>query len=233
MASLYQRLEPVRTGTFSAGVHDRSAYAHLADVMTVPIVLVEFAHLSRMFPLLWQRDDASYAPLALTAVLPGANPLARTGVNIPAPLLWRAYPFAAHMTADQPASARMLVDRASAAEGSISDPIWDDNGRLSERALRAAEALRVACSDRERTREISKAMADHGLLQPWRGALRFRDGDISLAGLLACGPDAEAKAEAHGLTARFGLVVPWLIELHRASLHRLQILAMAPRRPVP
>jgi hypothetical protein len=222
---LYQNLESVRHGTQPVVVFDRGAYPHLVDVTAIPIAIVEFARLSGVFPLLWQDNGAECSPVALTGLLPGGNSLLQMKPTHPAPLLWLAYPFAARLVQDQPSMANLLLDHASTAAHATAEPIFDGRGGLTPLAERCVEALRLACADSERTRTVTRAMADAGLLQPWRGALRFRDGDVALAGLLACVPDAEERAASQGLVARFGLVIPWLIELHRASLHRLQGLA--------
>jgi hypothetical protein len=225
-AALYQRLRPLRSGDGDADILALEHYPHLASVLTVPVSRIEFPVLAAHYPLLWQDGPAGPEPVVLGGLIPGQSFLTvRRKAKRDLPLLLLAYPFAAPHYTGAENKVALLIDEGPGSVGVPSQPVFAADGQLTAPAEQCGRALQIFLSDQALTLAISKALAEEGLLAPWRGQVAFTDQQWQLEGLMSCRHDAEETAGFRRLLDAFGTKAAMMVEAHRISLMTLQALA--------
>ncbi len=87
------------------------------------------------------------------------------------------------------------------------------------------EALHLYLASRTRTLEISLALQEADLLEPWQARLVFDDQAVALDGLFTVKRDWASSANGIAVVERFGAAAALAIEMHHLSLLNLQLLA--------
>jgi hypothetical protein len=223
--SLYQRLTPLKLDDAEAVIHDPDDYPHLGRLSTIPVALIEFPILAGIFPLLWQEGLQHHEPVALTGIIPGQGVLLSLTGGQEKPLLFLSYPFAAPHYDGASDKVAILLDAAPLGPAATSELIFKSDGKLNQKAQRAAQALQVFLADRPRTLALSASLAQAGAFVPWQNRLSFEDDAIALGGLLAIDNDFEETQAYTELLTKHGPLFALVVECHRISLKQFQALA--------
>jgi hypothetical protein len=145
-----------------------SAFA--AESMVEPVVGGEIAKAMHSFPIAFRLEDKGFMPVAILGLEPGRNLFVAAdgrwiGDYIPAGL--RAYPFVQAKGND--GRMVMCIDEGSGllTESPAGEPLFDQDGQLSESTRPIAELLRKLEQSRIRTRATVARLADAGVIVPW------------------------------------------------------------------
>ena len=148
----------------------RQGYAFAANQQVTPIMLAELGRLLSQYVLGFVQQGERFQPVALLG-LSGRNrylhPDGRwLGDYVPASL--RGYPFTLANAEDN--QQVLCVDQAhlqdAPGDGS-GEPLFDDEGSLSQRVQKTLEFLQQCESNRQITDKACQALGELGLIEPW------------------------------------------------------------------
>lgn len=149
------------------------SYAFAATSTVIPLVGAEFTKAAHAFPIAFTREADSFAPVAVLGVEPGRNLFVTAdnrwiGAYIPARL--RGYPFIQAQTPD--GRTLLCVDEASgllsaAEEGADGEPLFTEDGALTEPVQAIAGFLTEIEKNRQMTQAAVARLAAAEVIQPW------------------------------------------------------------------
>jgi len=229
--ALYQEPMPLSPDWGHHRIFSPAAYAHVRQLMTVPIVLQDAMVVGRHFPICWQRFGDQLHLVALIALKPGA-------VALPPydelPLAIRAYPFVVPKGGVAiPESYR--VDRTIADNPlDIGAPILLDDGKFSDAArIRLHFAAEVGAA-LPTIDGLSEDLEGLELLEPWPLLFDFGpNGKVERRDLFVLAASQLGRPAVFSLVERYGAEVGVFLGLHRASLYRINWLMAAARKSPP
>ncbi|KXS36124.1 SapC family protein [Modicisalibacter tunisiensis] len=226
----------------------RHGYGFAAEQPVVPILLAELNKLLAQHALGFIKQEESYQPVALLGLDGRHNlyvhPDGRwLGGYVPAGL--RGYPFTLAATED--GQQVLCVDQAHLqAPDEDGEPLFNDDGELSETVDRTLAFLQQCERNRQVTRAAARSLGDSGLIEPW--PLQVGRGDdqaplevqglyrINEKALNALEAEAFAALRAHGALP---LAYAQLFSMgqlgqltERARFHQQLQAQQAPREPV-
>lgn len=144
----------------------RDGYHHSAKQRVVPVLLAELSKLLPHYALGFIRQGESYQPVAIVGVRENAY-LAPDGrwfaPYVPAQL--RGYPFALAKSDD--GQQVLAIDTAHLVNGPDGEPLFDEQGALSEHTQQVFDFLAQCEKNRLATQQAAEALAKHKLLVPW------------------------------------------------------------------
>jgi len=144
----------------------RDGYHHSAKQRVVPVLLAELSKLLPHYALGFIRQGESYQPVAIVGVRENAY-LAPDGrwfaPYVPAQL--RGYPFALAKSDD--GQQVLAIDTAHLVNGPDGEPLFDEQGALSEHTQQVYDFLAQCEKNRLATQQAAEALAKHKLLVPW------------------------------------------------------------------
>lgn len=160
-------------------------FAHARERALVPAMLGELAKLITHYVLVFIEEQGQYRPMAILSAPGQENLYLRQDGKwavpyVPAAL--RAHPFSL-LRAEGKADPVMAVEAASLREPGEGEPLFDDQGELTEGVQRAARFLEQMEGQKQRTARAADALQAAGILQPWPLALPVEGKTVAVKGL--------------------------------------------------
>jgi len=155
--------------------------------IVTPIFANELVDAIHTLPVAFVKHDDRFILVAVMGLKPQENLMLTEhshwldGGYIP--LTYRTRPFILLEMPDNKEQQVLCVEESNLTEGKIGEPLFNENGQITETVNEIFMLLSHYNKTRFLTTDICTALADHGLIQPWD--LTVHDGDIEqpLSGL--------------------------------------------------
>jgi hypothetical protein len=221
---LCERPIPLQKDALRRRIYAPQAYAAVRNVAVVPIVHSECGELASWFPLVWRRGQERNEFVAVRALLNDqrAQPPAARGLL---PLILHAYPFV--LDPNQPAgpnTQRMLDDVFADAPTDVGASITTVHLKLSRATTSRFRMLDRFTHEAAITAEISQAVAELDVLDPWALKFDIDEHRVEIQDLLVIRPSAFDDGRLSPLLEKYGMPCAQMLGLHRISLFRAGVL---------
>lgn len=154
-----------------------SSLEFASDVNSVPVAGVEFFSCSRNFPVMFVKNaNEGFIPIAVLSLTPQGHHLGDQWQDVYIPSFVRRYPFV--LEASQ--GMVMFDETSSALQEEEGDALFDEAGEPTKTLQDIMEFLKSCDRSYRQTEEFSKALQDKGLLEPFKGTVKFSDTTLKL-----------------------------------------------------
>lgn len=225
-AALFTSPRPLSPGTVSEVALPLADYAHLRDLLLLPVVHVECSTLARHLPLVFARNDSSISLCAMLGLRAGRTILsAPHGSRAAAlPLLLSAFPLGLGGK-DDAGRMRLVAEQPPGSPLSALVPAFAPDGSLAPVLQDKADRLWVYAAAQNATESMLAALDAASALAPWRLRLVFDDGETEVGDLLTIAPGFLESPRYLELVAQYGSELVELVEHHYLSKSRIAQLA--------
>lgn len=228
------KLQPITASRHAALRWTRNRdFRFAARDTAVPLVLQELARVAVELPIAFVPAGESFVPVVLLGVEPGRNACVDAEGRWIAdylPELLRSHPYAL-APFDEGRQVLCIDEDSGLVPGSeTGEPLFDAQGKPTERVGRIRDRLAQRAAGREAARRVGALLASHKLIQPW--PLRVKDGDSErgISGIHRIDEAALGTLPASALEAlRDGGALP-VIYSQLLSMQNLRKLAVYARR---
>ena len=209
-------------------IYAPAAYATVRNSAVVPVVHSEAYQLAAWFPLVWRSRGSEHDFVAVRSLLHDQRaqlPAARKVL----PLILHAYPFVFDPKSPPDTdSGRMMDDVYADHPTDVGATITTARGKFSRATLLRIRILDSLAQDFPVTREIGRALAGLGVLEPWHLKFDIEGQSVAIPDLFIVHQGAFDTGIFSAFLEKFGAQAALILGLHRVSLFRAgMLLAMA------
>lgn len=148
-----------------------------SEVNSVPVAGMEFFSCSRHYPVMFvKNNNESYIPIAVLSLTPKGHNLGDKWEDVYVPSFVRRYPFV--LEASQ--GMVMIDEAAPQLQEDEGEALFQDKGEPTAVLRDIMNFLDTCDKSYKLTEEYSKAVADKGLLEPFKGTVKFADSTLKL-----------------------------------------------------
>jgi hypothetical protein len=173
------KLQPITASRHSGLRWTRNRdFRFAAQDTAVPLILQELGRIAVDLPIAFVPAGESFVPVALLGIEPGRNACVDVQGRWIAdclPELLRSHPFALAPIEDGRQVLCIDEEVESHTGSETGEPLFDADGKPTERLVRIRDRLAQRAAGREAARRVGALLASHKLIQPW--PLRIKDGD--------------------------------------------------------
>lgn len=159
----------------------QSDYKFAGNTNSIPVAGFEFFQASRHFPVFFLKGkDDQFVPVAVLSFRKDGHDLGDTWDGAYVPAYVRRYPFV--LSQD-----RMVLFDADAphVQEEEGERLFTDEGETSEFTQELLQFLEQVDAGYRATEEFCKAASEKGLIEPFKGELKFKEGSLKLNDLHA------------------------------------------------
>jgi hypothetical protein len=154
----------------------QSDYSFAATTNSVPVAGFEFFQASRHFPVFFLKNkEGNFVPVAVLSFRKDGHDLGDTWNEAYVPAYIRRYPFV--LSQD-----RMVLFDADAPhiQEQEGERLFNDDGENTEFTNELLKFLEQVDAGYRATEEFCKAASEKGLIEPFKGELKFKEGSLKL-----------------------------------------------------
>lgn len=181
LATFFQNAVPISAERHAlASVRAPDGYGYARNANAVPLVLAEFPHVVREYPILFGPDESRPVPLALLGLRRGENIFVAasgswTGNYIPAFI--RRYPFLLVERKDSDDLVACVDEALLDETGGQGQRLFDDEGAHTDFLDRALQFLRHYRAQYRKATDFGTFLQEHGLLEPAKLEVKLSTGE--------------------------------------------------------
>ncbi|MBN8939832.1 MAG: SapC family protein [Rhizobiales bacterium] len=236
LRSLYETPTPIDAAWGHHRIFTHHAYKIVREAQFAPIVMAEAQELARWFPICWALDEDDEPVLvAFRSLLAGGQgyPGDASFREDCLPRVLGAYPLVVP-SSESLERRQVLADRAiSDNPTDIGAPLLTAEGKFTRAALTRAKVAIGVAGALPATAALSRALFDHGMLEPWAVDLDLGHGQrATFDRLLIIATRKLDDPLLHSIIVDGGVDAGLLVATHRLSLFRMSALLTAARRDV-